>query len=192
VVASHRDRAAAEGDFHRLAAIHDDRALGDLDAVVLARATSGTLGFTIGADGDPHEGIGCGLARGLALALSPGVSQRWKPNDHASRAAAGIVVDRVAAAVGRGDLRRYGLLLDAAAAALVASTASERADVVAATLSPSDALASGHVRLDRSALAEEVRRAVRTARSAGGSASSEAIAPAQTGPTSHRSRGGPR
>jgi len=102
VVAAHRDRAAAEGDFHRLEALRDDPAFGALDAVVLVRTGTEEFRFTIAADGDPREGVACGLARGLALAVSPGLASRWEAGGDAARVGVGVVVDRVAAAVGRG------------------------------------------------------------------------------------------
>ena len=162
VVAVHTDRAAAEGDYRRLERLHWDTTLGVLDAVVLARDGRGHFRFAI-ASGDARAGFGCGLAGGLAMAVHPPIAFQWDSASEADRLAARVVVDRIGAAVGRVDLKRYGLVLDSASVGLVAAAASERAADVASALSPSLALASGYARIDRAALAEDVRHAMDTA-----------------------------
>lgn len=162
VVAVHTDRAAAEGDYRRLERLHWDTTLGVLDAVVLARDGRGDFRFAI-APGDARAELGCGLAGGLAMAVHPPMAFRWNPASEADRLAAAVVVDRIGAAVGRVDLKRYGLALDSASVALLAAAASERAAEVASALSPSWALASGYAPIDRAALAEGVRHAMDTA-----------------------------
>ncbi len=161
VVAVHSDRAAAAGEYHRLDRLHRDPTLGVLDAVVLARDGRGEFRFAIAPGGDSRAELGCGLAGGLAMAVHAPLSLRWNPASEADCVAAGVVVHRIGAAVGRGDIERYGLLLDSASAALVAATAAEHASDAVSALSPGWALASGYARIDRAALADDIRRAVR-------------------------------
>lgn len=161
VVAAHSDRAAAEGDYHRVASLRRDPAPGLLDAVVLAKDGRGEFGFAIAPGGDARAEFGCGLAGGLAMAVHAPLSLQWNPASEADRVAAGVVVHRIGAAVGRSDIKRYGLLLDSAPAALVAATADDHANDILSALSPVWALASGYARIDRAALADDVRRAVR-------------------------------
>ena len=159
VVAAYVDRAAAEGDVHKLEAIARDPAQGALDAVALARTGGGELRVSRASVGAWPTPVTCGLAMGLVFALSPGVALRRERMSDQERSDASAVVDHIATVLGRRELVRIGWPLDAADATVVAATETTRADAVLAAFAPTAALASRRARIDWRALEAQIGRA---------------------------------
>lgn len=163
VIAAHVDQAAAEGDFHRVEAMRRGPDRGVLDAVALARTGGGELRVTTSSVGAWPTPITCGLAMGLAFAVSPAVSLRRGRMGDEERADAAAVVDHISTTLGRRALFRLGGPLDAAGAGLVAAAEAACADSVLAALSPTTALASHRAPIDWVALEAQIDRARRAA-----------------------------